>query len=144
MKLTSVLLNLSTFFGGLAAASHADPRSTLQTLAAKPAVLINKRYPESNFIRTPDTPQNLCGDIKDLNVVANSIDHNITIGNCEALRDMYVVNSTADGNGYWNFTFGTSDQNDTGGLSQFTVDFYGHCEMNIGLVDYSGVPFDVE
>jgi hypothetical protein len=127
----------------LAIASHPQPNTTCQSLAAKHTVLINKRYPESNYIRTPNSPQKFCGDIKNLTVVANNDHHNVTIDNCEALREMYAINSTADGNGYWNFIFNTSDQHDTGGLPQFTVDFDGDCGLKLGLVDYSGTPLNV-
>ncbi|ROW01856.1 hypothetical protein VMCG_05560 [Cytospora schulzeri] len=143
MKLVSIILSLATVCVGLSIASYPDLNITTQSLAAKPDVAINKRYPESNYIRTPDTPQMFCSDTKNLTIVANNVDQNVTTGNCEGLRDMYAVNSSADGNGYWNFTFGASDRNDTGGLPQFTVDLYGNCELKMGLVEYSGVPLSV-
>lgn len=144
MESSLFLCSLYALIVGLAIASHPELDNTFQSLAAKPAVLINKRYPDSNYIRTPDSPQKYCGDIKNLAVVADNDHHNVTVGNCEALRDMYAINSSADGNGYWNFTFNTSDQHDTGGLPQFTVDFDGDCELKMGLIDYSGTPLIVK
>lgn len=144
MKFGIFLCSLYALIVGLAIASYPEPNTTSQSLATKPTVFMNKRYPESSYIRTPNSPQIFCGDTENLTVVANNIDHNVTIGNCEALREMYATNSTADGNGYWNFNFNASDQNDTGGLPQFTVDFDGDCELKMGLMDYSGAPLTVK
>lgn len=145
MKLTNSLLNLSVLLVGLVFASAPDTKMlTPQSLATKPTTLLNKRYPDSHYTRTPNMPQTFCGDTNNLMVVTNSIDHNVTIQNCVALSDMYTINSTADGNGYWNFAFETSDRNDTGSLPQFTVDFDGDCRLKMGLVDYSRVPLKVK
>lgn len=137
-ELTALLVDLVIAF-------YPDTTSlTAQILITQPAATIDKRYPNSAYTRTPSTPQAFCDDIKVLTVVVNNMDQNVNLRNCVALRDMYAVNSTADGNGYWTFTFGASDRNDTGGLTQFTVDFDGDCKLQMGLVDYSGVPLNVK
>ena len=145
MKLAGVLPSLSILWVGMAIASLPDTNAlTPQKPVTKSVTLLNKRYPDSYYNRTPNMPQAFCGKTKNLMTVINYIDHNVTIHNCLALRDMYAINSTADGNGYWNFAFNASDRNDTGGLPQFTVDFDGDCELKMGLVDYSGVPLNVK
>lgn len=148
MKFFNVLLKLSTFPVGnaLALGPPLSPDSNYQSHTfsmMKVFALDNQRYPDSYFIRTPDTPQTFCGSSTDLTVTANNINRNVTIRNCEALRDMYADYSSADGNGYWNFTFGASERNNTSGLSQFTVDLDGDCVLKMGLVDYSKVPLNV-
>ncbi|ROW09311.1 hypothetical protein VPNG_05846 [Cytospora leucostoma] len=148
MKLFNVLLKLSPFLFGKAIALGPTlaPESNNQShnfSIMMASALENQRYPVSYFIRTPDTPQSFCGSSTDLTVTANNVDHNVTIRNCEALRDMYANYSSADGNGYWNFTFGASERNNTSGLSQFTVDFDGDCDLKMGLVDYSKVPLSI-
>ncbi|KUI59759.1 hypothetical protein VP1G_07024 [Cytospora mali] len=141
MKFAIVTLSFSFSFRlSIASEAHPNGNTTLQGITGFPpdsTVLLDERYPDSSFVPTPNTPQMLCGDTKNLTVVANEINPNVTIRNCEALRD-------ADGNGYWNFTFDASDRNDTGGLAQFTVNFDGDCEVKFGLLDYMGVPFNVE
>ncbi|KAK7740942.1 hypothetical protein SLS53_005005 [Cytospora paraplurivora] len=148
MKLCNVLLELSALLVGKAIAlgpplapnsNHQSRNFSIMMASA----LENQRYPVSYYIRTPGTPQSFCETSAHLTVAADNINHNVTIRNCEALRDMYANNSSSDGTGYWNFTFGGSERNNTSGLPQFTVDFDGDCLLDMGLMDYSKVPSNV-
>lgn len=149
MKLASIVINLFLVVG-LAVVVDAAPgltTTTSQSLDASATEFtdLDKRYPVSFFNRTSDTPQGFCSDTRNLTVVADEFNHNVTIRNCEALRDMYASDTgAADGNGYWDYTFSASDRNDTDGLAQFTVDFNGDCELKVGLLYYSKVPLDLK